>query len=221
MTAALTCALAATTLLGGCFDDDRKRDGTASSPPVPSEPSTPRNRAPTISGTPSGSAKVGQLYVFRPTASDPDGDTLSFAVANKPAWATFDAKTGRLSGTPANSAVGTFADIRVTATDGRLTSSPVRFSIDVTGTTLGSATLRWQPPTQNQDGTPLTNLAGYVVRYGTSSSRLDSEVEIKNPGVTSAVIEDLTPATWYFAMSAFNLDGIESSLSSIASKTIR
>jgi hypothetical protein len=208
-------------MLGGCFDDDRKRDHTASTSPTPSEPTPPPNRAPTISGTPSGSAKVGRLYEFRPTASDPDGDTLSFAVSNKPGWASFDARSGRLSGTPATSAIGTFADIRITATDGRLTSSPVKFTIDVTGTALGSATLRWQPPTQNQDGTPLTNLAGYVVRYGTSTSRLDSELELANPGVTSTVIENLTPATWYFAMSAFNVDGIESSLSSIASKTIR
>ena len=33
---------------------------------------------------------------------------------------------------------------------------------------VGSATLSWTPPTQNMDGTPLTNLAGYRVYWGTS-----------------------------------------------------
>jgi hypothetical protein len=31
----------------------------------------------------------------------------------------------------------------------------------------GQATLSWDPPTTNVDGTPLTDLAGYKVYYGT------------------------------------------------------
>lgn len=57
------------------------------------------NRAPVISGTPATSVTVGQAYLFQPTASDADGNTLTFSVQNRPAWATFSTATGRLSGT--------------------------------------------------------------------------------------------------------------------------
>ena len=44
------------------------------------------NRAPTISGSPSTGATVGQAYTFRPTAVDADGDRLAFSVQGNPAW---------------------------------------------------------------------------------------------------------------------------------------
>ena len=62
----------------------------------------PANRAPTISGSPATSVTAGQAYNFQPTASDPDGNTLTFSIQNKPSWATFTTSTGRLSGTPAS-----------------------------------------------------------------------------------------------------------------------
>jgi len=58
------------------------------------------NSAPSITGSPSASVVAGQLYTFQPAASDADGDPLVFAAQNVPAWATFSASTGRLSGTP-------------------------------------------------------------------------------------------------------------------------
>ena len=69
------------------------------------------NKAPTISGTPSVSVNAGSAYAFRPSAADADGDTLTFSIANRPAWATFNAATGRLSGTPTASSVGTYSNI--------------------------------------------------------------------------------------------------------------
>ena len=47
----------------------------------------PANRAPTISGSPRTSITAGTFYSFRPTASDLDGDTLTFSIQNKPTWA--------------------------------------------------------------------------------------------------------------------------------------
>jgi hypothetical protein len=90
----------------------------------------------------------------------------------------------------------------------------------VAGQQTGSATLSWQPPTSNTDGSPLTNLAGFVVRYGTSLNQLATEVRINNPGLTTYVVSELTPATWYFQVSAFNSAGVESKPSATASKTI-
>jgi hypothetical protein len=46
-------------------------------------------------------------------------------------------------------------------------------------------------------------------------------VTLNNPGLASYVVDQLTPATWYFAMSALNNQGIESALSNSASKLVR
>lgn len=208
---------AAALSLTGCLDDNETDSSVTQR--IGAKPQ-PANSAPTISGQPSATAKVNEPYTFRPAASDADGDKLTFQIANKPAWASFDSATGRLSGTPSSSASGTFADIRISVSDGKLTTSLAPFSISVASALLGSATLSWQPPTSNTDGSPLTNLAGYVVRYGNAPDDLASQVRIANPGLTSYVIEALTPATWYFQVTAFNSAGVESAPSALASKTI-
>ncbi len=229
---ARTRALAVTFLISlsltACFDSGNKRSGSAGTDPVaaPTNPTTSppisvSNQAPTISGTPLTSAKTNEAYSFQPTAVDPDGDTITFKVSNKPAWASFDAKTGRLAGTPSSSSTGKFSGITIVATDGANNSQLGPFEITVTSTaTTGSATLSWQPPTENADGSPLTNLAGYKIRYGTKSDTLTLEVKISNPGITTAMIEDLAPATWYFTVSAYTSTGVESLPSAVGSKTV-
>jgi uncharacterized repeat protein (TIGR03806 family) len=94
-------------------------------PPPPPPP--PANSAPTISGAPPESAVIGERYEFAPAASDADGDTLTFSVAGLPAWATFDAGTGRLEGTPETE--GQFADIVISVTDGTDTAALDPYSI--------------------------------------------------------------------------------------------
>ncbi len=84
----------------------------------------------------------------------------------------------------------------------------------------GSATVSWTPPTNNTDGSPLTDLAGYKIYYGTAPGSYDEVVDINNPGMTSYVIENLLPGDWYFAMTAYNTSGIESSLTPELTKTI-
>ncbi len=41
----------------------------------------------------------------------------------------------------------------------------------------GDATLSWDPPTTNADGTPLTDLAGYRIYYGTSSGSYSQNID--------------------------------------------
>ena len=180
------------------------------------------NRAPTITGTPAASVIAGQAYSFQPTASDPENQRLTFSIVGQPSWANFSTTTGRLSGTPTSGDVRTYSGIVIRVSDGTTTVPLPTFSIAVTaaGTTTGSATLRWTPPTRNEDGTPIENLAGYRVYYGTSTGNLNQVITIASPTVTSAVIQNLTPATWYFALKAYNAANVESSFSNIASKTI-
>ena len=71
----------------------------------------PANRPPTITGTPPSTAPVGVAYAFTPTATDPDGNPLTYSIANRPSWATFNTTTGRLSGTPTSANVGSYGNI--------------------------------------------------------------------------------------------------------------
>src|SRR5690606_13321596 len=70
------------------------------------EPEPAPNTAPTLSGTPPTSVVVGSAYRFAPEASDADGDVLQFEIENEPAWTSFDASTGVLTGTPQEEDVG-------------------------------------------------------------------------------------------------------------------
>ena len=117
---------------------------------------------------------------------------------------------GRLSGTPGAADVGTTTGIVIAVTDGALTSSLAAFNVTVQAVALGSATLSWTPPTQNTDGSALTDLAGYKIYWGTSQSNLSNVATINNPGVTTYLVENLVPGTYFFAATAFDTSGNES-----------
>jgi hypothetical protein len=178
------------------------------------------NRPPNISGTPPTAAREGQAYEFTPMATDADGDTLTFSISNRPPWASFNSATGRLTGTPGTGSVGTYANITISVSDGALGASLSPFSIAVQQVSLGSATLSWQAPTLRSDGSPLTNLAGYRIRYGTSPGNYSNTRQVANPGVTTIVIDNLPAGTYYFVMTAYDSDGRESEFSAVVSKSI-
>ena len=104
------------------------------------------NGAPSISGTPAMSVAAGTTYSFTPSAMDPDADSLTFGVWNKPTWATFNPTTGQLSGTPDASAVGTYPAIVITARDGLVSTSIEPFSITVTEASGSTAPEANAPP---------------------------------------------------------------------------
>jgi len=179
------------------------------------------NRAPTISGTAPTTVRAGVAYSFRPTAADADGDTLTYSITNKPTWASFSTSTGQLSGTPTSSSVGTYSNVVIKVSDGKASASLPAFSIAVSGSSIGAAQLSWMPPTQNTDGTALTNLAGYRIYYGTSSSTLTQMVQVSGTGLTSYMIENLSPATYYFAVRAYTSGGTESTNSNLVQKVVQ
>jgi hypothetical protein len=221
----LSCALAA---CGGDDDPAVAADSpTGNTPPATNPPSTPpatnppANSAPRISGTPSTSVLQGASYSFTPSATDADGNTLTFSIANAPPWATFNSSTGRLSGTPTAAQVGSYNNITISVSDGSASASLPAFSIQVVATATGSVTLTWTPPTQNTDGSPLNNLAGYKIYWGTSEGSYSKSATVNNPGLATYVVEQLTPAQWYFAVTAFSTAGAESGYSNVASKRIQ
>ncbi len=178
------------------------------------------SNAPGISGNPGGVAIAGRVYTFTPTASDPGGDPLVFSVQNAPGWATLNSVTGELSGTPSLADLGTFAKITLSVADGTHSASLAQFSIVVTETAQGQATLTWVPPAQNTDGTALTNLAGYRIYYGSQANSLTLTIEINNPGTTDYVVGNLTPGTWYFAISALTSAHAESAESAVQNAAV-
>ncbi|WP_442792690.1 tandem-95 repeat protein, partial [Pseudoalteromonas sp. T1lg23B] len=89
------------------------------------------NDVPVISGTPATTANEDEAYSFVPTASDADGDTLTFSVTNLPVWASFNSATGEVSGTPVEGQQGTYSDILLSVSDGQNTVSLAAFNIVV------------------------------------------------------------------------------------------
>ena len=84
----------------------------------------------------------------------------------------------------------------------------------------GSTTIDWTPPTQNNDGTALTNLAGYTVYYGSSPEQLTHTVKLSNPGLTAYTVSNLSSGTWYFVVTSYSASGVESLRSGVVSTTI-
>jgi hypothetical protein len=191
-------------------------ESTAQTPP-PAGGST--NAPPTISGSPNGSVLAGQAYSFQPTAADPNNDSLTFTITNKPAWAQFNATTGALSGTPTSAQVGAYGNISIQVSDGSMNASLGPFTITVTDSGNGAATVSWTPPTQNTDGSPLT-LAGYQIVYGRSADNLNQSAQVSNPSISTYVVDNLTTGTWFFAVIAVSSTGTTSEQSTVVSKTI-
>jgi hypothetical protein len=178
------------------------------------------NRAPTISGSPLTSVLALVGYAFQPSASDPDGNTLTFSIQNRPAWATFNTSTGRLSGTPSILDIASYNNIVISVSDGTASASLPGFSLAVLQNASGTATVNWTAPTTNTDGSALTNLAGFRIAYGTSQTNLDQSVDLDNASLSTYTVNNLSSGTWYFAVYAVNSSGVESDISNVGSKAI-
>lgn len=86
--------------------------------------------------------------------------------------------------------------------------------------TTYSATVSWSVPLLNTDGTPLADISGYRVYYGTDSSDLAQSILVSGVGNTSHVVSDLPQGTYYFAVATLNSMGVVSDPSNAASMTI-
>jgi len=116
--------------------------------------------------------------------------------------------------------IGLYSDILITVSDGQANTVLPVFAVEVIAYANGAATLNWVAPTENTDGSPLLDLAGYEIHWGSQSGDYSSSVEISNPGITTYMVENLTAGTHYFAVRAINTQGMASTLSNEAVKTI-
>jgi hypothetical protein len=81
----------------------------------------------------------------------------------------------------------------------------------------GTATLSWNAPTSNVNGTPITPLKGYTIYYGNSEGAMTQSLVVSGAATTSAEITGLGSGTWYFAVAADAADGTQSAKSDIGS----
>lgn len=85
--------------------------------------------------------------------------------------------------------------------------------IDCVQASSAGLTLKWDPPTTYEDGSPLTDLEGYKIYYGSADNDLVESVDV-GPNM-SYTITPSSQGKWYFAVTAYNLSGTESRYSNI------
>ena len=86
---------------------------------------------------------------------------------------------------------------------------------------LGSVTLNWTAPTQNEDGSALTDLAGYKIYWGTTPGSYPNSVTINDRDATSYIVDNLAVGTYEFVATSFNTSNIESAYSNPATKVVQ
>ena len=154
------------------------------------------NTAPTISGTPGTSVTEGTFYIFTPTATDADQDTLNFSVSNLPSWASFDNTTGAIFGTPANAEIGNYNNIMITVSDGTDTASLPVFGIEV----LAS-------PVSAPDNPLYKDIVSYSIYMGPARDALSLRATL-DTGSNVTFNTSLTAAeTYYFSIVAHDANG--------------
>jgi hypothetical protein len=91
----------------------------------------------------------------------------------------------------------------------------------ITVSPLWAATARisWQPPTTNEDGSPLTDLAGYRVYIGTVSGVYGQPFDV---GLATSMSQSdyVAGQTYFWVVTAYDTSGNESVYSVEVSKTI-
>lgn len=77
-----------------------------------------------------------------------------------------------------------------------------------------SVTLEWNAPTQDAEGAPLLDLAGYTVHYRPSSPADGPGATSVDAGeATRVTIDELPAGAWHFGVTARDVSGNESALS--------
>jgi hypothetical protein len=148
----------------------------------------PINQAPVIGGLPVTSVTEGEAYLFTPSASDPDGDALSFTITNKPAWASFNTSSGALSGSPAIGTAGLYSNIIISVSDGELSQSLGSFNIQVNE----AATSLTGPPTLISVETVSSNI---VLSWSTEYAIPDGGYDIFIDGLDTGTQNRTTSTT--------------------------
>jgi hypothetical protein len=83
--------------------------------------------------------------------------------------------------------------------------------MDTGGGGSNSLVLSWTAPATNADGTPVSDLAGYKVYYGTRPGQYSQVVNVG--GFTTAEVGGFASGTYYLSVTAYDIYGNESGYS--------
>ncbi|MBI1194471.1 MAG: hypothetical protein GC138_01310 [Gammaproteobacteria bacterium] len=89
-------------------------------------------------------------------------------------------------------------------------------------TAVASVNLSWIAPSTRLDNTAIlpSDIGGYHVYYGTAQTNLQLMTDIGDASVTTFDTPALSSGTYYFAVAAYDSNGVEGRLSNIAQKVI-
>lgn len=78
-------------------------------------------------------------------------------------------------------------------------------------TALGahSVTINWRAPTENADGSPLMDLAGFRIQHGTRSNVYSRVIEVPDSRTTTLTIDNLSAGTHFFSVTAYNRSNVD------------
>ena len=175
-----------------------------------------------ISGSPPTQVTAGKGYSFQPTTNAPNGSALQFSIQNRPAWASFIAGTGMLSGTPTASQTGTYPGIVISVSDGVQTVALPPFSITV----QKSLTISGSPPTSVTVGSPYgftpsaSGASGSTLRFSiqsqpswasfnAASGALTGAPSAANVGAYANIVISVSDGTQSVALSPFSIQVVK------------
>jgi len=161
---------------------------------------------------------INQQFTATGTFSDTTTQDLTTTVI----WSSSDAAVASISNTAGFN--GLASSLATGSTTITATSSSVSGTTTLTVTVGEVITLAWDAPTTNTDGSdlnPATDLSQYKIYYGTASLTYTTIVNVTNPGTaTISKTFSLSPGTYYFAVTAVDSSGLESSYSNEIMKTL-
>jgi hypothetical protein len=160
-------------------------------------------------------------------SSDPDQAVKTNASGKTYGWAketTTDTSTVDTTTTDPAETTDTTTGTPTTETSTTTTDTSTEPVVTETtgGTTTTSTTLSWSIPTTRENGDPLgpRELQGYEIFYTAEVDGTTASVYIDDPYTTSHTLDGLNPDTYHFAITAHDINGLQSALSDIVSTVV-
>lgn len=129
------------------------------------------NQSPILDPVGDKSVDAGELLQFTVTASDPDGDTLTYSATNLPPGAAFDPATRIFSWTPDITQIKSYPGVHFEVTDGKLTSGE-DITITVNKPSISEYIIKWwggrhgTVPTHETSRTQKATLEAFIAMFG-------------------------------------------------------
>ena len=170
----------------------------------------------TVTVNAGGGAPIVQISASPPGVSVGANTTLTWSSSNTASCTASGGWSGskNLSGSQSVGPINQDQTYQLTCQGTSGGSAIAMVTVDVR-----QAILSWAPPTQNVDGSALTDLTGYKLYWGNSSRSYGTSQPVNGAGTTSQTLA-LSPGTYYFAVTALDSSGNESAFSNEVTKTV-